>query len=64
MDTRCIRCEGSGIYYRPNGEDDFDAEYCSCPEGRFAEDAEVMKVLGPASIVAMQIDVITNGLRK
>ena len=44
MDTRCIKCEGSGIYYRPNGEDDFDHEYCDCPEGKRAEKGGVINV--------------------
>lgn len=34
---RCIKCEGSGIYYRPNGDADFTPEYCICAEGEAAE---------------------------
>lgn len=43
--TNCLRCENSGIYYKPNGESDFDVEYCSCFEGQRAEKLGAMRVL-------------------
>lgn len=41
----CKLCEGSGIYYKPDGEDDFTSEYCVCDEGVIAEKRGAMKVL-------------------
>lgn len=29
----CEYCENTGIVTIANGEDDFDTDYCSCPEG-------------------------------
>lgn len=46
MKTDCKMCEGSGIYYAPDGEDDFEAQYCMCREGRWAEMMGVGKVVG------------------
>lgn len=43
--NNCNLCHGSGIYYKPNGEDDFDAEYCACSEGEIAEKTNAMRVL-------------------
>lgn len=43
--TNCKLCENTGIKYVPNGADDYDMEYCSCPEGKRAEKAGAMKVL-------------------
>ena len=43
MDTDCFKCENSGIYYRPNGEDDFDAEICDCEWGRGLENRNGLK---------------------
>ena len=31
---KCTRCDGSGFYAVPSGEDDFDLEYCRCPVGK------------------------------
>lgn len=45
LTNKCILCEGSGIYYKPNGDADFDAEYCICAEGEATEKASAMKVL-------------------
>lgn len=30
IDKNCRYCEGTGVYYQPNGEDDFDALECHC----------------------------------
>lgn len=29
----CKWCEGTGIAHVANGFDDYDEDYCSCPEG-------------------------------
>lgn len=43
--TDCRYCENSGIYYAPNGKDDFTPEYCQCKEGVRAEENNAMRVL-------------------
>lgn len=42
----CEKCEGSGIHYRPDREgDDFTPEYCSCEEGKLAEEHSMLDSL-------------------
>ena len=35
--TTCEKCDGLGIMIVPNGEDDFDHDFCTCSVGQHAE---------------------------
>ena len=52
----CILCENSGIHYASNGPDDFLPEYCSCPEGKKAEDASVGTVMSSFSKLQQSVE--------
>lgn len=48
METKieCRFCGNSGIYYAPDGDDDFTAQYCICAEGAKAEGTGIGEVVG------------------
>ncbi len=41
----CKHCDNSGLRQVPNGQDDFDYEYCSCPEGIKLENSHILSEL-------------------
>jgi hypothetical protein len=37
FEPTCEKCDGTGIMTVPNGEDDYDHDFCTCPVGEHAE---------------------------